>query len=100
MRFDRNSKNWGGQRNHGLITGWRIFVILSIPAAELFFLFPGTLNLHKLPAETPFDAKIAVSDAVVNRRGRANDLAFLLVHGEVAAHAAVRTDGVSLRLTP
>ena len=56
------------------------------------------LNLHKLPAETPFDAQIAVSHAVVQRRGHANDLAVLLVHGQVATHAAIRTDGVSLGL--
>jgi hypothetical protein len=63
------------------------------------FLSAGRLNLHKLPAETPFDAKITVSHAVVKRRRHANDLAFLLVHAEVAAHAAVRADGVSLGLT-
>jgi len=33
----------------------------------LFFLLAGRLNLHKLPAETPFDAKVAVSHAVIKR---------------------------------
>src|SRR5579864_519808 len=68
-------------------------------ATKLFLLFAGRLNLHELPAETPFDAKIAVSHVVVSRRGHANDLAVLLVHSEGAAHAAIRTDGVSLGLT-
>ncbi len=35
---------------------------------------------------------------MVKRRGHANDLAFLLVHGEVAAYSAIRADGVSLGL--
>ena len=62
------------------------------------FLLAGGFNLHELPAETPFDAKIAVSHAVVERRSHAHDLAVLLVHGEVAAHAAVRADSVGLGL--
>ena len=84
----RDGGNWGqlsaptayGAQTFHWPKSWRNHCRGS-PAAELFFLFAGTLNLHKLPAETPFDAKIAVSDAVVKRRGHANDLAFLLVHG-------------------
>src|ERR1035438_3238568 len=65
---------------------------------ELFFFRTDWLNLHKLPAEPPFDTKIAMSHTVVEWRGHAHDLAFLLMHGEVAAYAAIRTDGVSLGL--
>ena len=72
---------------------------LDATAVKLFFLFAGKMNLHKLPAETPLDAKIPASHAVVKWRGHANDLAVLLLHGEVAAHTAVRTDGVRLGLT-
>ncbi len=39
-----------------------------------------------------------MSHAMAERRGHANDLTFLLVHGELAAYAAIRTDGVSLDL--
>src|SRR5271163_4703431 len=39
-----------------------------------------------------------MSHAMVKRRGHANDLAFLLVHSEVTAYAAIRTDRVSLSL--
>jgi len=57
-------------------------------------------NLHILPAETSLDAEIAVRDAVIKRRRDSNDLAILLVDREIAAHAAVRADGVRLSLTP
>jgi hypothetical protein len=63
-------------------------------------LLADRLNLHELPAEPPFDAKIAMRHAMVQRRGYANDLAFLLVYGEIAADAAIRADGVSLGLAP
>lgn len=56
-------------------------------------------NLHILPAETSLDAEIAVRDAVIKRRRDSNDLAILLVDREIAAHAAVRADGVRLSLT-
>jgi hypothetical protein len=53
------------------------------------------LNVHELPAEPPFDAKIAMRHAVVERRGHANDLAFLLLYREVATYPAIGTDGVN-----
>jgi hypothetical protein len=56
---------------------------------KLFSFRTDGLNLHKLPAEPPFDAKIAMSHTVVERRGHAHDLAFLLMHGDVAAYAAI-----------
>src|SRR5579863_4424871 len=59
---------------------------------------PNWLDLYKLPAEPSFDAKVAVGHAVVNRRADTHDLAVLLVHGEVAAYAAIRADGVGLGL--
>jgi hypothetical protein len=74
------------------------WLLWSAPAAKLFFLPADWLNLHELPAESPFDAKIAMSHAMVKRRDHANDLAFLLMHGEVAAYAAVGTESVSLGL--
>jgi hypothetical protein len=63
--------------------------------AQLFFFLVDWLDLHELPAKPPFDAKIAMSHAVIERRGHPNDVAILLVHGEVAAYAAIRTDSVS-----
>ena len=56
------------------------------------------LNLHELPSEPAFDTQIALRHAMVKRRGYTNNLAVLLVHRQVAAYAAIRTDGVSLRL--
>jgi hypothetical protein len=67
--------------------------------AEIISFRTDGLNLHKLPAEPPFDAKIAVRHTVVERRGHAHDLAFLLMRGDVAAYAAIRADGVSLGLS-
>src|SRR5258707_15345635 len=55
-------------------------------------------NLNKLPAEAPFDAEISVRHTVVKRRSHANNLVVLGMHREIAAHAAVGADGVSLRL--
>src|ERR1700684_562361 len=71
--------------------------IISGPRS-LFFLLADRLDLHELPAEPPFDTKIAMSHAMVKGRGHANDPAVLLKHGEVAAYSAIRTDGVSLGL--
>ena len=51
------------------------WLLWSPLAAKLSFLLADWLNLHELPAEPPFDAEIAMSDAVVERRGYANDLA-------------------------
>src|ERR1700685_2185251 len=56
------------------------------------------LDLYILPAKAAFDAEISVRYAVVQRRGPADDLAFLLMHRQVAAHAAIRADGVRLGL--
>src|SRR6266404_575946 len=55
-------------------------------------------GFNKLPAETAFDAEISVRHAVVKRRSHANNLVVLGMHREIAAHAAVGADGVSLRL--
>src|SRR5580700_2324168 len=63
---------------------------------RLFYLRVRGLNLHILPAEAPFDAKIPVRHARVQRRSHANDLVVLLVYGEVAfnfhglSHSRVR----------
>ncbi len=57
-----------------------------------------TFDLHKLPAESAFDAEVAASDVVVERRRHADDFAVLFVHGEITAHAAVGTNSVSLLL--
>src|SRR4029077_10394903 len=57
-----------------------------------FTLFLRRLDLHKLPAEAPLDAEIAMGDRVVQGRRDLHDFAVLLVHGQIATHAAIRTD--------
>jgi hypothetical protein len=87
----------GVRKTHGVVADAAVISAVP-PAGNLFFLLVDWLNLHELPAEPTFDAKIAMGHAIVERRGHANDLAFLLVDGEIATYAAIRTDGVSLGL--
>src|SRR5215472_15685655 len=62
------------------------------------FGFSCVFDLHELPTEAAFDARVAAGHVVVQRRGHAYDLAVLLVHRKIAAHAAVGADGVRVRL--
>src|ERR1700742_638583 len=86
---------WLAMRSHGSsssIGGCLCLHVSCVLAVRGF-------DLHKLPAETAFDAEIAVGHAVVQRRCHADNLSILLMHGKVTAHAAVRANGVSLCLT-
>jgi hypothetical protein len=55
-------------------------------------------NLDELPAEPALDAQITAGYIVIKRRCHPNDLAVLFVHGQVATHAAIGTDGDGLML--
>src|SRR5438552_10699658 len=54
--------------------------------------------LDELESEATLDTQVAAGDVMVVRRRHLDDVAVLHVQGQVAADAAVRTDGVHLRL--
>ena len=51
-------------------------------------------DFHKLPAEAPLDAKMAVRDGMIERRGDANNVAVLFVNRERTTDTAIGADGV------
>src|SRR5216683_1004143 len=55
-------------------------------------------DLCELPPESSLDAKIPLSDRVVERGRHFNDLPFLGVNRQFAPHAAIRTDCLRARL--
>src|SRR5260370_10628948 len=58
---------------------------------------PSTQELapvHELPAEAALDAEVAAGHVVIGGRGDLDDALVLHVHGQGAADAAVRADGV------
>src|SRR5262249_25023227 len=79
------------------LRGELVFQMARWPDLPMVRLLPR-FDLHELPAKPSLDAEVAVCHGMVERRGDLHDLSILLVHGKVAASAAIRADGGRLLL--